>query len=336
MKRLLAGLMATTLLSALLCLPAAAAETGADTPSEAPAYHAPVRVWGAVSTLEDGGLLVQNSSEQAPYQEIILHGESILMLDAVTGMPLDRELKDGELIYAWVGPATTLSMPPHTTAHIIVANIPADAAVPQFYQVAQVKPQTMVAIYPPPPLTYVEFTTTDGTEVKITDEAALTPYLTKNMVTLESIRPGTELMLWRDSQGTVTKAMLFAYQYRGYLAPYGEDRVSVNDIPLTTPVKTTEDGDVLVPLRAAAEALGMEVRWDSAKGVVVSYGKGIVKPASPTSDVLFTAMPGGKILVTNDQGEAQELHGACVIEQGVTYLSASALVQALDLFQIKQ
>lgn len=98
---------------------------------------------------------------------------------------------------------------------------------------------------------------------------------------MESIRPGTELLLWRDSQGMVTKALVFAYQYRGYLAPYGEDRVSVNDIPLTTPVKTTEDGDVLVPLRAAAEALGMEVHWDSAKGAVVSYGEAMVQAPAP-------------------------------------------------------
>lgn len=51
----------------------------------------------------------------------------------------------------------------------------------------------------------MEFTATDGTEVKITDKAQLTPYLTKNMVYLESILPGTELLVWKDSQGSVSR-----------------------------------------------------------------------------------------------------------------------------------
>ena len=338
MKRLFAGLMATTLLAALLCLPAAAAETASDKAEAAPAYHTPVRVWGTVTRLENGSLLLKNSNESAPNREIVIHiDQETRVIDAVTGLSMAAEdLKDGDTVYAWVGPAMMLSMPPQAHATVGVGNLPADAAAPQYYQVAEVKPQAMIAIEPPPPLTYVEFTATDGTEVKITDKAQLTPHLTRNMVSLESIRPGTELMIWRDGQGTVTKALLFAYQYRGYLAPYGEDRVSVNDIPLTTPVKTTKDGDVLVPLRAAAEVLGMEVHWDSAKGAVVSYGEAMIKPEPLESNVLFTAMPGGKILTTNSQGEEEELYGTCVIEQGVTYLSAEALAQALDLFQIKK
>lgn len=106
------------------------------------------------------------------------------MIDAVTGLSMAAEdLKDGDTVYAWVGPAMMLSMPPQAHATVVVGNLPADAAAPQFYQVAEVKPQMMIAIYPPPPLTYVEFTTTDGTEVKITDKAQLTPHLTRNMVT---------------------------------------------------------------------------------------------------------------------------------------------------------
>ena len=75
-----------------------------------------------------------------------------------------------------------LSLPPQAAATIVLGNIPADYAVPQYYQVAEVKPQIAQPINPPQPLTYVEFTATDGTEVKITDKAQLTPYLTKNMV----------------------------------------------------------------------------------------------------------------------------------------------------------
>ena len=115
-------------------------------------------------------------------------------------------------------------------------------------------PQIAQPINPPQPLTYVEFTATDGTEVKITDKAQLTPYLTKNMVYLESILPGTELLVWKDSQGSVIKAMLFAYDYRGYLS-VSEEAVSVNGA-VVGKTRAGEDGDVLLPIRAVAEALG--------------------------------------------------------------------------------
>ena len=94
----------------------------------------------------------------------------------------------------------------------------------------------------------IQFTATDGTEVKITDKAQLTPYLTKNMVYLESILPGTELLVWKDSQGSVIKAMLFAYDYRGYLS-VSEEAVSVNGA-VVGKTRASEDGDVLLPIRA--------------------------------------------------------------------------------------
>lgn len=51
---------------------------------------------------------------------------------------------------------------------------------------------------------------------------------------------------------------------------------------------------------------------------MVSYGEAMIKPQPLESNVLFTAMPGGKILTTNSQGEDEELYGTCVIQQGVT------------------
>ena len=124
--------------------------------------------------------MVENSSEDAAFDAVILHGESIICLDAVTGDPMDiQELEDGDTIYAWVGPAMTMSLPPHATAILILGNIPADYAVPQYYEIVSVTPQAMAAIYPPPAMTWTEVTATDGTTLTITDEAALTPYLTK-------------------------------------------------------------------------------------------------------------------------------------------------------------
>ena len=105
MKRILRGL-SLLLCAALLCVPALAAETERDPAAD---RLGPVAVWGTVTRLEGGGLLVKNDSDGL--SEVILHGESILCLDAVSGDPVDIDtLEDGDAIYAWVGPAMTLSL----------------------------------------------------------------------------------------------------------------------------------------------------------------------------------------------------------------------------------
>lgn len=330
MKKRILQCLSLILCAALLTIPAAAADTSDD---EAAARPGPVQVWGTLTWLDGGGLLVQNSSESAAYSEVILHGESIICLDAVTGDPMDiQDLEDGDTIYAWVGPAMTMSLPPHATAILILGNIPADYAVPQFYEIVSVTPQAMAAIYPAPALTWTEVTATDGTTLTITDEAALTPYLTKNIVRLEDLIPGTRILVWSDSQGEPEKVLVFPYEYRGYVSVTEDGYVSVNGQVTTRKIRTTDDGDTLLPIRAVAEALGMKVHWDAQLGAVISYGDEMVKPAGLTGETLMTATPGGAVSVVNSDGSTSELYGTCVKENGTTYVSQSALLRALDLY----
>ncbi|MDY5613523.1 stalk domain-containing protein [Dysosmobacter sp.] len=321
MKNVIARALALTLCAAMVCaLPAFAAEE--DAAAEVPAYLAPVRVWGKVTRLENGAVLLKNSNENDPYHEIILHlAETAPVVDAVTGLPLDRELRNGETVYAWVGPAMTLSLPPQATAEVVVANIPADFGAPQYYQVARVKPQAKIAIYPPPALTHVDLVTTGGEELTVTDGATLFPYLTKQMVTLGSLTPGSRILVWRGYNGTVTKVMLFAYEYRGYISwePTGE--VSVNDQRLPVAGKVV-NGEVLLPIRAVAEAAGYEVNWVPGQGAVVTNGENLV----------FSVLPGQDVARTSD-GEAW-LTGTCYFEKGTTYLPADDLIRLLNLFPV--
>ena len=86
---------------------------------------------GTVTRLENGAILLRNSDENAPYPKVILHlSKATPIVDAVSGLPLDRALRDGETVCAWVGPAMTLSLPPQAAAERVEANIPADGAVP--------------------------------------------------------------------------------------------------------------------------------------------------------------------------------------------------------------
>ena len=335
MKKTMLRMLSLTLCAVMLCaLPAFAAEKK-EPVAEAPDYLPPVQVWGTVTRLEEGRLLVENSNDAAPHQTIIVHlNDSTPVLDAVTGLPLDRELKDGETIYAWVGPAMMLSMPPQASAEVVVANIPADFEVPQYVQIARLKPQAMIAIFPVPPLTKVEAVTTGGEELTITDKAVLTPHLTRQMVTLESLTPGTRMLVWKDDSQSVSRVLVFANEYRGWISWEQDGRVSVNGHVLAAAGKTV-NGDLLLPVRAVAEMLGMEVHWDAEQGAVVSYGERMVKPAPAESNVLFTAKPGGAIVKKSGADGALEFGGTCLLENGVTYLSAGTLASLLDLFVSK-
>ena len=80
-----------------------------------------------------------------------------------------------------------------------------------------------------------------------------------------------------------------------------------------------------------AQALGMKVHWDADKGAVVSYSETLA-PEGWTADALLTAMPGGAVYGYESDGTAYEAGGTCVIEDGVTYLSQSAVLNLLDLY----
>ena len=101
-----------------------------------------------------------------------------------------------------------------------------------------------------------------------------------------------------------------------------EGVVSVNGGAVAQKAKIRENGETLLPLRAVAEALGLQVKWDPAQGAVVSRNE----------ETVLTAMPGGAIQGVDDAGVAYEVPGTCIVEEGVTYLSQAALLQLLDLY----
>ena len=334
MKNMIIRVLAVTLCAAAVCaLPAFAAEP--EEAAEAPAYLAPVRVWGAVTRLENGSVLLENSNEEDPYHEIILHlAETTPVVDAVTGQPLERELENGETVYAWVGPAMTLSLPPQAAAEVVVANIPEDFGVPQYYQVARIK--QMESVERDGPLAAVEVAVTSGLGLKIeepglqiTVQAELLPWKTRQIVQLEDLQPGSQFLAWTDSSGAVTRILLFPYAYRTWLRydGYGGIDMPGEGFPrtpngyLTVAARETEE-EVLLPIRAVAEAAGYTVNWVPGQGAVVTSGESLV----------FSVLPGQDAVHTPD-GET-DLTGACYFENGTTYLPADDLVYLLNLFPV--
>lgn len=325
MKRTLQKVFSLLLCAAIMVVPAfAAGESG-----EVTGTPGPVMVWGNLTWLDGGGLLLKNDSDTA-LSEVVLHGESIICLDAVTGDPMDiKSLKDGDTVYAWVSPVMTMSLPPQTTAYIILGNIPADYRVPQYYEItaAEVTGTDSSTQLP----TSVELTAAGGTVFTVTDDAALTPYLTRNIVTLADLVPGTRVLVWSSSSGGAERVLVFPYEYSGYLSCAEDGTVSVNGQSVGQAARTAEDGTILLPIRAVSEALGLDVSWDQETGVTVTYAS----TGEAAGQTIFVARPAGAITGVNTDGSSYEVTGTCINDAGVTFLTSHTLVNLLGLYLVK-
>lgn len=148
-----------------------------------------IQVYGQVSEKNDGSILIKNSTG-ANNDEILLNiSEDTIIIDAVSGLPVtmkDVDLNEG--IYAYIGHAMTLSLPPMTNAKVIVANVPQDFKVPNYIKVESIKKNNDGSI------TVIS----DGGRLEATldSNTNVFPYLTRNIVTLNDIKVGSNLVIW--------------------------------------------------------------------------------------------------------------------------------------------
>ena len=164
-----------------------------------------VRLYGPATQMEDGRLSIDSQADQGYQGEVILNvsQESTYVLDAVSGLPIElSDIKDGDTIYAYIGPAMTMSLPPMTNATMIFANVPADFKVPDYVTVKSVVTDAASS--------QSVLTAMDGTEYTLADDCGIVPYLTRNIVKLQDLTAGTSCLLWEDENGIVTKVMIFA------------------------------------------------------------------------------------------------------------------------------
>ncbi len=313
MKKLLKLALAFTACAAALCLTAAAVEP-----------LSPVKVWGTVSPWDGEGIFLKNSDTSTSLNEVVVHLGDAPVVDAVTGLPMEKDsIKEGDTLYAWVGPAMTLSLPPQASAIVAVGNVPADAAAPEYYQVSNtiVKPAGEKEIQVP---------ILGGETLVVPEDVKINPWLTRQIVTVDDLVPGTQILVWKDAEGKAEQIIVFAYAYEGYLnmtvASRGESLACVNGtFDGNTPQFYCKGVDtaVMVPVRAVAEAAGYDVRWDKELGAVVSRN----------GETVLSAKPGAEVIQTPN-GEAG-ISAPCMIEKGVTYLPAEDFAHWLNLFLVK-
>ena len=315
-------LIAAALCAAVLCVPALAAGSASGAGAYVPNPQYTV-ISGTVAHQKDGGLLMSTSTGE-PTEDYILWTEGVMILDAVSGEPVDaKSIKDGSTVYAWLGAQTamTMSLPPQVTPELLLVNVPADYKVPQ-YDVIVRATVIMAGI---PHYSGMDITLSDGTTYQVWADAQITPHLTRNRVTYQDLLPGTRVLMWADDSGKGSRVLVFPYAYKGGISLYNDGYLCVNGRPTVLPSalrRPYKDERLYVPIRAVAEAAGYSVSWDKEFGVTVKDGGEIVFQICPDTDLAHGPAA----------ADRQSLSGPCLIANGVTYLEAGDLAHLLGMF----
>ena len=165
----------------------------------------PVSKWGYIDSVDEENSRINFVSQESYLvdEEENIYNDSLIdivlhytdytpILDAETLMPVKTsDIEPSAPVYVWISQAMTMSMPPQTTAQAIIVNVPEDASAPM-YVVAQAVENTDGGII---------ITDQDGVTWRADGDTVVTPYLTRNIVTLDDIKEGTRLII---SQGSET------------------------------------------------------------------------------------------------------------------------------------
>lgn len=163
-----------------------------------------VGVWGPVLKVTEDRIYIDNLSAQSAMGEmaITISPDYSRVLDAVNGFPVALgDLKEGDFIYAYLGPAMTMSLPPVANGKMVICNAPADFKVPEYMRVTAAEKLADGS---------VSITGSNGNTYLAPSDCTILPYLTRQMVYLDSITEGSTCLIWSDENNQATKIVLFA------------------------------------------------------------------------------------------------------------------------------
>ena len=270
--------------------------------------HAPIppaMLSGFIVEEEDDERFVLVESAVDGSQVRLYIGDHPYIVDSVSGQPMALEDRDDDKIAAYYGPAQTLSIPPQSNAVLIICNIP-EGVIPPVYGFVEAVERLDGEI---------KVTVDSGSLiVTIGRETPLSPYLTREIVTIDAITVGDELLIWYPmvaasfpAQATANKVVRLGHS--GILGDITID--SPTDISNVETIFSISEEDTFkeneihfAPLRRVAEALGYEISWDDAT-------KGIVLNKEEQSHTLVVGV---------NEYEGIELEAAPVIRNDRTYV----------------
>lgn len=160
-------------------------------------------IWGTVLSADNESIDLDCPTGNVYEGEVIINiSGDTLLLDGEDGYPFEaKELQAGDTVYAYIGPAMTMSLPPQTTGEVIIGKIPADMRTPE-YMIAKSMTANADGSF--------TLLSTAGTEYTVAADCRITPYLTRQIVSLEDVEQGSNLLVWSNEQNQVQKLVLFA------------------------------------------------------------------------------------------------------------------------------
>ncbi len=170
----------------------------------------PVRIWGPVTKTEAGDedikfFFMNNQSGQSHAGElqVIVSNVYTRILDATTGLPFPYDnMKPGDTAYVYIGPALSASLNPMANASLVLCNVPAGYKVPDYLTVESLSWNSAK--------TEAVLTATNGSVYTVPSNCETTPYLSKNIVTIDDLTPGTSCLLWSDDHDQASRIINFS------------------------------------------------------------------------------------------------------------------------------
>lgn len=160
-------------------------------------------IWGSIISVDNGSIDMECPAGNVFEGEVIVNiSGDTLILNGENGYPLEaKDLQAGETVYAYIGPAMTMSLPPQASGEVIIGRIPADGKAPEYITAKSMTANadgswTLVS--------------DAGTEYALAADCRIMPYLTRQIVSLEDVEQGSNLLVWSDDQNQAQKLVLFA------------------------------------------------------------------------------------------------------------------------------
>ncbi len=162
-----------------------------------------VRMWGTVTGTDENRFSFNSQTTDSYQGEVVIYldPEQTLILDSTTGYPADQDqIVTGSAVTLYAGPAMTMSIPPQMTAVVVFVNIPADGSTPLYGMAADLADDGEGGYL---------LTMTDGQTIAVPADCQITPYLTRQTVTLQDLTGGKTFLVWLDADGAAERIVLF-------------------------------------------------------------------------------------------------------------------------------
>lgn len=267
------------------------------------------------------------NEEGETYGKIILNtsAETTRVIDAETGMPATLEdIEEGDVVYAYTSPMMAMSMPPQSSAELLIINASESTIIPVYAEINDIVRNEETG--------NVTLITDRAVNITLTEETEVSPYLTRQNLTKDTLSIGQKILAWYPiqtlsypAQATATKLVGFNSEYTGTIGLSSDSVLTINGEAIRfdrLAMPRVEGDSYLLPMRKVVELLGCTVTWQQeSNSVVVSHADG-------TEMYNFVL---GSEEVTVDGDMVTYLNHTVDTAFGITYLDINDIISLHDL-----